>query len=423
MGIIDHEQNRVGQLGEGFLEEYVRYASELTDAPEIFHCGCALVLMSSIVGPRAVDLLRKQRANLWMLLLGPSTIYRKTTAMRIARRLLETIDKSVFIAADFSPQGLWDEFADRRNQVSVLFRDEVSGFFSSARQHGYMAGVKAGLIKLFDGDDFSRKLRKELVSVEQPYFVWLGGAVTEKLMESTTEDDIFSGFMIRFILINPESRGPIRPIAYEPDFADESAEDLVRYLEMIQTRLEAKWSFSVGETTVSGSSPCYFRLRPRALAHLVAFTTQLEEEGLGDPIVEKINGRIGPLTTKLMLLFAADHRDHTTRIMNTIFVDEDLILKSIYWARIFQTHLIRTLRGVSQSKRERESDRIVEFVRRNPNVTRGKIMRRFKLTAREMDEVKNTLTERRLIKVSVRVSKTRSAETYSTTMLETLKGG
>jgi hypothetical protein len=329
--------------------------------------------------------------------------------------LLEEVDRSLFIAADFSPQALWDEFADRENLASVLFRDEVSGFFSSARKHSYMAGIKAGLIKAYDGDDFSRKLRKEVIKVKQPYFVWLGGAVTEKLMESTTEDDIFSGFMIRFILIRPESRGPIRPLSYAPDFIDESEEDLVHHLMMIQARLEAQWSFTTKERTVSGTSPCYFRLKPKALAHLVKFTSQLEREGLGDPIVEKINGRIGPLTTKLMMLFAADHRDHTTRIMNTIFVGEDIILKSIYWARVFQTHLLRTLSGVSQTKRERQTDRIVAFIERSPGVTRGKIMRRFKLTAREMDEVRNTLVERRLVKVSIRVSSTRPAETYTAT--------
>lgn len=412
--IIEDAQNRVNQLGDGFLEEYVRYASELTDAPEIFHCGCALVLLSSVIGPRGWDPLYRNFPNLWVLLLGPSTIYRKTTSLRIAQQLLKEIDESVFIASDYSPQALWDEFEGRKGQASVSFRDEVSGFFNSIQRHSYMAGMKANLIKLFDGDDFTRKLRKETIRIEEPFFTWVGGAVTEKLMDSITEEDIFSGFMIRFILLSPIDRGPIRPLTYESAFLDDRREDLIKRLIEIRTRLDANWSVSIDNRELKGSSPYEFYLNPKALNLFSRFVEELEDEGAGDPIVEKINGRIGPLTLKLMILFAADHFDHTTKVLNSIFVDENLILKSMYWAKIFQSHMLRVLSGVSQSQRERKIDRIVEFIGRTPGVTRGRIMRRFKLTAREMDETKSTLLERRMVRVSVRVSSTRSAEVYST---------
>jgi hypothetical protein len=324
--------------------------------------------------------------------------------MGIAQKIFEEVDEPSIIASDFSPQSLWSEFADRRGQSSVLFRDEVSGFFNSMRRHSYMAGMKAVLIKLFDGDNFTRRLRKERITVEKPFFTWLCGAVTEKLLESVTEDDVFSGFLIRFILLNPEQRGPTRPLQYERDYMEGRRDD----------RLEVPWSISAGETVLSveKGSPYSFYLDPLAKEHFDAYVGRLEKEGLEDPITEKINGRVGPLTLKLMVLFAADHPDHTTRRLSRVMVGKDLLIKSIYWSEIFRSHMLRTLGGVSQSQRERKTDRVVEFITRNPGTTRGKIMRRFKFISREMDEVRNTLVERGLIKLSIRTSSTRPAETY-----------
>lgn len=406
------ELQRIRDLGEGFLERYVTYASGLTDAPFEFHCACALGLMSSVVGQAGVEPLLGSRPNLWIVLLGPTTIYRKTTSLRIARKMLVSVDPDFLVATDFSPQALISEFGDRAGRSSVLFRDEVSGFFKSLIRHDFMAGTKELLIKLFDGDDFKRKLRKEEINVKDPYFVWVCGAVTEKLLDSVTEEDIFSGLMIRFLFVNPESRGPIRPLAYESGLVDWEREDLTAILKATQRRLNTQWTLSMGPALIIGEAPYYFVMDDTALRRFNKFVRVLETDFSGDPVVERINSRIGPLALKLMVLFAIDSWDRVRVALNTIWVGEDVLLKALFWAEHFRMHAVRTLVGVGRTQRERLSTRFVNYVGKNPGIRRGKLMRRFKLTAKEMSALRDTLRERELIRVEKSVTKGRSAELY-----------
>ena len=408
----EDELKMITDLGEGFLESYVHYANVLTDAPDEFHWGAALGLMSSLVGREGFDPLLSSYPNLWIVFLGPTTIYRKTTSLRIARKILLEVCPEALIASDFSPQALIGEFADRANKASVLFRDEVSGFFRTMGSHDYMAGTKELLIKLFDGDDFERKLRKEEITVTNPYFVWICGGVTEKLMAAVSEEDIFSGLMIRFLFVNPEKRGPTRPLSYETTQTDWEREDLCNRLKAFRTHLTTPWSFETGSTLLAGTAPYHFVMRSRALKRYNKFVTGLENDSHGDSTIDKINSRIGPLALKLMVLFATDHWTANKILFNTVFVDEAVLLKALYWAELFRHHSIRTLVGVAGSKREHAMDRILTYIGANPGVRRGVLMRRFKLNAREMTETKQTLVERDLVKILINTSKTRPSETY-----------
>ena len=144
---------------DSFIGQYLRYACRLTDAPEVFHVGCALAALSSVFAPRvrlrmpvqtdtddeAVSLL-----YLWIGLVGPS---RKTTAIVMLRPVLtdgpiEWTDeerKSTERTFDFlakNPRGLIveDDWGD------VLRRLRSPGW---ATGHGLLAG-------LLDGDTMRR---------------------------------------------------------------------------------------------------------------------------------------------------------------------------------------------------------------------------------------------------------------------------
>ena len=153
-------------------------------------------------------------------------------------------------------------------------------------------------------------------------------------------------------------------------------------------------------------------MRSRALKRYNKFVTRLENDSHGDSTIDKINSRIGPLALKLMVLFATDHWTANKILFNTVFVDEAVLLKALYWAELFRHHSIRTLVGVAGSKREHAMDRILTYIGANPGVRRGILMRRFKLNAREMTDTKQTLVERDLVKIIINTSKTRPSETY-----------
>lgn len=406
----------IESIGEGFLEHYVAFASAHTDAPVEYHFGCGFGLMSSVIGRQAIELLFKSHPNLWILLLGPTTIFRKTTSLRIANRLLRRFDRDCLIASDFSPQSLLGAVAERQGGPAVFFRDETSGLFRAITRHGYMAGMSETLIKLFDGDSCSRKLRKEEIIVEEPYLVWFGGAITEKLLGAVGEEEVFSGLMVRFILINPLKKGPFKPLTYATAEETWKEDDLIQRLKSIQDHLRTPWSLSLtqGSGFFQGDEPYYFILTAAALDRFNTYVRMLEDEGLGDPIVEKINSRTGPLALKLMMLLACDHWDVCSHSLNTVLVGLDILLKSLYFAELFRLHSVRTLSQIGDTDRERNYDRIVDFIKAHPGITRGKLMRRFKLNAREMSETRQTLIERGLITIrSQRTgSRGKEAEVY-----------
>lgn len=358
--------------------------------------------MSAIAGPLAQEPLLGLRPNLWILLLGPSTIFRKSTSLAIAAKVLREVDDKVFLPTDFSPQSLVAEFSRRNACAGFLMRDEVSGFFHTVKRADFMAGVKELLIKLFDGDSFRRRLRHEEFAVNSPYFVWLGGAVTEKFLDAVTEEDVFSGLLIRFILVRPESKTIDRPLRYESPQLDDDREALVRELKAFRELLQEPWFLFLGDYLVSGDAPKFFVMGRETLARFNHFVEGLEKAGLKDPVVEKLNSRIGPLALKLMILFSLNHPDSLDLRLNTIQIDHRVALKSIHWADVFRQHLSTTLIGIGRTRKERLYEKALDLVRRTPGISRSRIMRRLRLNAQSMNDLEQTLIQRDLLEIGTR---------------------
>jgi len=358
--------------------------------------------MSAIAGSGAQEPLLGLRPNLWIILLGPSTIYRKTTSLSIAAKVLREVDERIFLPTDFSPQSLVAEFSQRQGHAGLLMRDEVSGFFHTVKRADYMAGAKELLIKLFDGDSFRRRLRSEEFVVNSPYFVWLGGAVTEKFLDAVTEEDVFSGLLIRFILVMPESKPDTRPLRYGSPQLDTDREELVEELKRFRTTLEEPWHLVLGSRVLSGNAPKFFVMEPESLARYNQFVTLLESMSLDDPVAEKLNSRIGPLTLKLMMLFSLNHPNSLNAELNTFRVDLRVVLKSIMWAELFRQHLTTVLTGIGRTRKERLYDRALELTKQNPGISRSKVMRRLKLYARSMDDLEQTLVQRDLLEIGTK---------------------
>lgn len=358
--------------------------------------------MSAVAGPLAREPLLGLRPNLWMLLLGPSTIFRKSTSLAIAAKILRAVDNEVFLPTDFSPQSLVVEFSQRNNRAGFLMRDEVSGFFHTVKRADYMAGVKELLIKLFDGDSFRRRLRHEEFVVDSPYFVWLGGAVTEKFLDAVTEEDVFSGLLIRFILVKPESKTISRPLRYESPQLDTDREALVKELKAFRTTLREPWFLFLGDQLARGDAPKYFVMEERSLDRFNSFVKELEATGLQDPVSEKLNSRIGPLALKLMMLFSLNHPTSLDLRLNTIQVDHRVVLKALLWSELFRQHLSSTLIGIGRTRKERLYERALDLVKRTPGISRSRVMRRLKLNAQSMNDLEQTLAQRDLLRIGTK---------------------
>lgn len=186
----------------GFLKEYVDFASSLTDAPTIFHLFSGLVLLASAVGRKAwVPGFggRPLYPNLWAILLAPSSTYRKSTAVAIARDLMDDCGVRIY-PDDFSkeeliailaanPQGVfvWGEFG---NVLTQLDRD-------------YMSGTKDMMADLYDCiDSYKRQIRSGEYVIERPCLSILGATNIDWMLDKrNVRADLRGGFLARCLFV------------------------------------------------------------------------------------------------------------------------------------------------------------------------------------------------------------------------------
>src|SRR5207249_1338753 len=141
---------------------YVTYGQQCTDAPADFHRAVAFVVLSTVVGRRAVLKLNvgDVYAVLWLLILAESTIYRKSTVYDLARTLLRAVDPALLAPNDVTPQRFLAMLAERNGEPVLFQRDEVAGFFETMNRLDFMAGLKETLCHIYDARPFRREKMK-----------------------------------------------------------------------------------------------------------------------------------------------------------------------------------------------------------------------------------------------------------------------
>lgn len=206
---------------QGFIRDYVDFASSLTDAPKIFHVFCGLTLLSSIVGRRAYCPGfggRPLYPNLWSILVAPSSSYRKTTAVNIAGDFISELGGKM-LPQEFSPEMLIQEISD--NPKSTFIWSEFGSALARFERE-YMQGIKDILADIYDcPPHYSRKTKGGDLFVQDPYITMLGATNMDWMTDKKNiRGDMRGGFIARILFV------PFTSKDYEmdiPGVADKSA--------------------------------------------------------------------------------------------------------------------------------------------------------------------------------------------------------
>lgn len=180
----------------------MEFAATLTDAPTIFHLFSGLTLLASAVRRRAwVQGFggRPLYPNLWSVLIAPSSVYRKSTALNIARDLMADVSIPV-LPEDFSremlveilsstPQGtfVWSEFG---SAIAQFDKD-------------YMSGIKDMLADMYDcPDSYKRMLKGGTFEVQSPCLSILGATNIDWMVDKKNiRNDMRGGFLARCLFV------------------------------------------------------------------------------------------------------------------------------------------------------------------------------------------------------------------------------
>lgn len=400
--LTPEEITSVIEQPHSFIERYQSWATTRTDAPVAFHLGGALMALSAALSDKLSVSTKfgDVRPNLWIMFMADSTISRKTTSMRLSTEISEGAGIDALLATDGSIEGLLTELSTREGQTSMFLRDEFTSLVAGAKKKDWMAGFMTDLCGLYDGSRVKRRLRKEILQVKDPIFLLFAGGVETKLLELLTHEDITSGFIPRFLpIFGTTSVSELDLIGKRQQRSFKAKDDLIEELRAISERytspkpvLRMAGQESVGRAPaieIGLSDAAWGRLRT-AQRYLLDVADGHDSSELLLPCTERLTVNVLKVAS---LIAASRQRDVVDGEMN---IEYDDLMMALYYARGWLDHLLRIVSRVGRDPFDAKTHQILEFITKlgAGGASRGAIMRNFRLSSRDTDDILNTLLDR-----------------------------
>lgn len=391
-----------GEGSECFIDKYRAYAVDATDAIEEFHELCAAIMLSATIA-NSIKIPTSHVPifpNLWGLVLGDSTLTRKTTAMTMAMSMVRDIDDGVDLGSEGSAEGLLVALSNRPRKTSIFYKDEVSGFFESINRKDYLAGIPEMLTQLYDSPaSYTKNLAKGSFTVVEPCFIFFGGGIKDKVYELVTEQYILSGFLPRFLVVSGKAdMSRVRRTGPPSRTTDKRKADITRHLADLKEVYDRDVQTKVGNASITQKIKHEAVLTPEAWDYFGELEMKLMTEAHGsaiEMIAMPTLTRMAFSTLKLAVLIGAarqepdkKHQIHITR--------EDLVNAARY-VQNWGVHTVDLLHNAGKGHSERTIERILRAIENEPGITRSKVMQHHKLRARDADDIFRTLEDRGLI--------------------------
>jgi hypothetical protein len=304
-------------LGSGaapWLDAYVDHAmAKSPTTPRLFHESAALWLPSTLVARRLFVRMPFDDVypNLFVVWFAPTTLYSKTTGLRVARSLARRVFPHLFAAQDSTPEALLSDMAGRspsnaekmteeektrwhkaRNFAAQrgLIRDEMSGLLASAGRD-YMAGMIEAFLSFYDcTPSFTRSTRQQgLVEVQNAYLTMLGASTPAALGSHLQAERLWAnGWWPRFALLCPDQRPEWR----ESEPTEEPPCLAAKLVELRDRLLEPTWPDQPKELAV--------RLGDGVYEAWGAYNKAMRHDLLTESLDHRLSGTYGRLPTQVL---------------------------------------------------------------------------------------------------------------------------
>jgi len=387
-GIIDKVSPR------GFIADYIAYARELTDAPVEFHLGAGLTVLATACGSRVLYPGYGGRTcwpNLYTLLIAPSGLFRKSTAVLLAEELLGEVSPELILTGEQSREKF---VALLREHPTMLYPISEFSAVLSLWSRDYAAGFREMITDLFDNrKEYHRQTLKEgKVTITRPAINILAASTIEWLREKLTEGDLRGGLMGRFICIPASYKAADRGLNPDPSPA------LKRKLKQFLTGL-----LQVEKAWVD--------VRP-VLGDYNRWVSEMERgmERHPNPDAVGFLSRLGAHCLKLAVLFeVSDWGPLPKYELTSGSLSRAMTLS--YWLFEKAAELAET--GFVKSKLEHQIQRFLEMARRNGGIERSQALRLLHISSREFDAILlPTALARKQIEAATIPSATRNKIVY-----------
>lgn len=411
--LSDDERERVSKRTT-LVEEYIEWAASVTDAALQYHQAGVFIVLSTLLAGKVTlpTSFATIRPNMWFMILGDTTLTRKSTAMDLAVDLLMEIDPYCLLATDGSIEGMLTALSTRPGRPSLFLRDEFTGLLEMINKRDYYAGMLEALTKLYDGRTQKKVLKKEEINIVNPILNVFGGGIKERTLDLLEERHVTSGFIPRFVFIMadtdltrmkpigpPTSSGLVKKKLLTKKFAK-----LFEYFKNYEMEVDTdKHTLKTPKIWEAELTQDAWRRYNKILTTMEVESSESEQENLLTPCVSRLAGT----GLKVALIIAATQSLDKDEIVIT---EEDL-LHAFFYVEQWREYTLQVIEGTSSSPQERYLMKIYEYIQKNPGCQRSKIMNRFKMGSRTGQEALATLEERGLL------VKQKSGKTFIYTIL------
>lgn len=340
------EQSREAAFGRDWLDAYLDYARLACPlAPDIFHEAMALWLLATISTRRMMFSIGGEDIypNLYVLIVAKTSLYRKSTAMKEAKKVLRRANmEPLLLPVDATPEALFDELAgvkpanfdslpddDKRawrlgRSVAAqraFFKDECSSIFANLKKE-YMGGLAELLLQGYDGD--AGRITKLLksrgqVSVKDMCLSFLGATTPVMYHKHIGTEETENGFIARFAVITPDAVPEYKVIDERVEIPARLTSDLRRLFMNVLPWHGGATPGAMLSDQVETPPVASVHCAPDALKLLLAYRKAVGYDMLRDEVVDESKSaaytRLGTMAIKVaMLLAAIDSYDLPIRI-------------------------------------------------------------------------------------------------------------
>jgi len=382
---------------ECFIDTYREWASNSTDAPPQYHELGAAILLSSILADTIKIPTNSATLvpNLWGLILGDSSLARKSTSMRMVTDIIHDVDEDSMLATGGTAEGIMSGLAARPYKVSLMYMDEVSRLFDEINRKDYLAGFPETLTLLYDSPAFlARMLRKDTITVTHPVFLFFGGGIRDRVYELVNESYVLSGFLPRFLVVSGEADLSRMRLTGPPTTENLAGRnDIVEKLTELHNEY-VKYGNMLGNTlTVPIKQEAHLTTKAWELFNMIE--TTLTHEANNSAIKELAVPtfiRMAFSCLKLGVLLAAVRQVPSKD--NTIKVEADDLANAARYVQQWGHYSVELLHNAGRTQSEHQLQRILRAIKSKPGISKSEIMQNYKLWARDVDPILETLMQR-----------------------------
>lgn len=397
-----------------FIDKYVAWAGKKTDGAVQYQIASAFTVLSAAFSDTGYGTPKygKLGLNLWFMLLGETTLSRKSTSRQLMLRMIRSYEKyvgyQIDIGSNVTAEGLVKHLAGRDKMTSMFHRDEVQGMFKEFVTKTYMATAADQFTELYDGHvpvvirstgGKSAGVAVQSDRAETNFIMYLMG-ITSKVSEILTVDYFRSGFLARFLYAvadAPERTYELEAVEQAEDevssYQDYEMEDLVRSIYDSALYWQKK----------GAPFPRPVRMTDEALARFNKFKWDMGTFTDGHPnedSIEPSRQRLALSIWKCAVLLAMYDRSDEVQV--------DHVLIAIHYAEDWFKNLVRMAASISESEWQREVDNLEAFVtNKGGRVRYEEAYKRFgNKRKREFDEMVDALRSQARVKTVVETHKT-----------------